>query len=204
MERASGAKIAMTPTTTIRTDLVGVVLCGGFSTRMGRDKGLIHLGETTWAGQAIKILNQFTSRVVLSLRDEQIPAYREIFPEAELVPDTFSDMGPLGGLLSVQEKYPVSDFILLACDMIEVTAGDIAPLLTERTNAAAYSTGDIYEPLCAFYPAAICTKISAQTDGALAKNERPSSLQLLLKTFNTRTLSPAAPGRLKSFNTGAA
>src|SRR4051794_35971592 len=83
--------------------LTGVVLCGGNSTRMGKDKGLLKEEEQTWAEIATQKLTALHLPVLISVNREQFQTYEQIFPKERLVVDSESlgSKAPLFGLLSV-------------------------------------------------------------------------------------------------------
>lgn len=99
--------------------MLGVVLCGGQSTRMGSDKGLLKLHANTWAQTAIDKLVSFQLPVVISVNQNQYEGYASIFSPEMLVTDddSLQIKGPLCGVLSVHLKYPAEDMLILACDM---------------------------------------------------------------------------------------
>jgi len=100
--------------------MIGVVLSGGESRRMGNDKGLIIAENKNWAQAAHDKLAPFVNQVVVSVNPAQYDIYSQQFPASQLVQD--SDLidvkGPLHGLLSVHLLYPREDVFVLACDMI--------------------------------------------------------------------------------------
>lgn len=100
--------------------VVGVVLAGGRSSRMGRDKAtlpwrgdtlLSHMQQCLrWAG---------VSRVVVS------GDYRH----CDAIPDRFADLGPLGGLASVAEALPDTTLLVVPVDMPLMDAAPLRYLL---------------------------------------------------------------------------
>ncbi|MBN8220511.1 MAG: NTP transferase domain-containing protein [Spirochaetes bacterium] len=168
---------------------------------MRRDKGLIVTDGVSAAGRAALLLGQFSRRIVLSLRAAQAAEYAAALPERTQVHDVFSDLGPLGGLLSVQRKFPTADIFLLACDMPYVTAADIRRLLSLGSALAAYRSGGIFEPLCAFYSAAVSAEILRRTEAAIKEGVRPPGLQRLLHDLRATAVHPPVPANLMSRNT---
>lgn len=109
--------------------LIGVVLCGGESKRMGRDKGLIEQDGTHWAVMMADKLRSFELPVVISINPKQVEAYENLFPETPLVIDQLHIHGPLNGLLTVHENFPDKDILLLATDLIDMDDETIHTLL---------------------------------------------------------------------------
>lgn len=138
----------------------GVVLCGGQSTRMGSDKGLLRKRSVTWAELAVSKLVSLNVPVVLSVNEGQKEAYSKIFSEDELIMDDecISVKGPLLGLLSVHQKFRDQDFCVLACDMIDMDRGLLQNLVNIYSecsfDAYVYVVKEKCQPLCAVYTAA--------------------------------------------------
>ena len=140
--------------------MLGVILCGGDSTRMGRDKGLIPVAAQTWAGIAAEKMATLGIPVLVSVNARQLPHYAQVFALNRLIPDdpTLSLKGPLAGLLSVHAAYPTEDLFVLACDlplMDSVLLKDLYLRWKQNTDTQAYlyTTAGEPEPLCAIYTA---------------------------------------------------
>lgn len=139
--------------------MLGVVLCGGESKRMGSDKGLLPAGRESWAERAASKLSKLNIPVVLSVRGAQLESYRQVFARHELIVDMVDARGPLRGLLSVHKAHPDKDLLVLACDMLDIDFSTLQVLKQtyETTEAAfdyyVYEKDEFIEPLCAIYPA---------------------------------------------------
>lgn len=140
--------------------MIGVVLCGGLSKRMGGDKGLLAISTTTWVKQASNKLIQLGMPVVVSINHDQIISYSEIFSTDTLIIDNpiFSLKGPLCGVMSTHIKYPEDDLFILACDMPLVDLELLNFLIVQyrinqKHQAFYYLNENQAEPLCAIYTA---------------------------------------------------
>lgn len=111
--------------------LIAVVLCGGQSSRMGRDKGLIERDGVCWAAWMGRKLSSFGLPVVYSIRAGQEAAYSAVLPHGWLIPDAMGIGGPLNGLFSVHERFPGNDLLVLACDMQDMDEATIGELIGE-------------------------------------------------------------------------
>lgn len=138
--------------------MTGLVLCGGESKRMGRDKGLILSGDKTWATIVAAIFQATEIPFLVSVNQNSSGAYRNYFPEQQLVidEDSIPVRGPLAGLLTAHKHFPLEDFFVIACDMQNMNTEMIKKLSRAYHQLPGY---DIYlflkenvpEPLCSIY-----------------------------------------------------
>lgn len=138
--------------------MTGIILCGGQSSRMGSDKGMLKLDSGTWAMAAYNKLADLHIPVRLSVNASQLAAYSAIFPASDLIVDDASLelKGPLLGTLSAHLRYPSEDLFLLACDMPLMESFLLKELLeTARSHpehdAIVFTNNEQPEPLCAIY-----------------------------------------------------
>jgi len=167
--------------------MIGVVLCGGKSTRMGTDKGLLKLHAGTWAQTAFDKLSTLQVPVLLSVNNDQLPAYRQVFPGAELVCDKASleIRGPLSGVLSTHLTHPGKDLFVLACDLPLMEETVLQEILAAYRKQPLYDVwlfknDSDYEPLCGIYSAGGLARVSTMYDnGQLAKHSMKYILEHL-------------------------
>lgn len=135
--------------------IYGLVLTGGRSTRMKRDKSLLQYHDKKQSVHCSELLSKFCDQTFISVREGQ-----EVCRENKIAPeicDKFIDIGPLGGILTAMTKYPAVAWLVLACDLPFVDKELLEELIKERNSfkiATAYrSTKEPYlpEPLCAIY-----------------------------------------------------
>ena len=137
-----------------RTLLSGLVLTGGKSTRMKRDKAALQYHGKTQSEYCYDLLSKFCEKVYLSNRKEQrSDAGQKNLPQ---IHDIFNDVGPLGGILTALHARPSTPWLVLACDLPFVDFKTLEELIRRRNPykmATAYvSTHDGFpEPLCAIY-----------------------------------------------------
>ena len=140
--------------------MLGIILCGGQSTRMGTDKGLLTMEGTSWAQAAAAKMAQLQLNIFYSINPLQLDTYSAIIDPGQLIPDNpeLDVHGPLGGVLSVHEKFPMQDIFVLACDMPKMEVSVLQQLLDayHRDNsddAFVFTNDGEPEPLCAIYAA---------------------------------------------------
>jgi len=138
--------------------MLGVVLSGGRSSRMGSDKGLLMTNGVTWAQHAHDKLQKLEIPVVISINPLQQSLYENIFPPKLLISDLdiIDFKGPLAAVLSVHSKYPEEDLFILACDMTEMETSILRELYDHYRqkpffDAFVFSIDGQPEPLCSIY-----------------------------------------------------
>jgi molybdenum cofactor guanylyltransferase len=93
-------------------DVTVFVLAGGGSTRMGRDKAFLPLGNQTLLERALAMAHRITPRVaVLGPREKYAPTGERI------IEDEFSDCGPLAGIHAALEASETDLNLILSVDM---------------------------------------------------------------------------------------
>jgi molybdopterin-guanine dinucleotide biosynthesis protein A len=147
--------------------MLGAVFCGGNSNRMGTDKGLILWRGISWAQLAAEKLKQLNIPVVISLNRNQQKNYAEQLAGYLLVEDdeSLAIGGPLKGLISVHNRFPGEDLLVLACDMPMMNI-KILRILIEAWDASTgmdvclFTIAGEPEPLCAVYAETALAKLS--------------------------------------------
>jgi molybdopterin-guanine dinucleotide biosynthesis protein A len=135
--------------------LYGLVLAGGRSTRMQRDKAtLVYQGGATQLDAAMKLLAGRVSRAFVSVRRDQAgdatrAAYGQIVDHGDVE-------GPIAGITAALAAHPDKAWLVLACDLPFLDARTLDALIAARNPSRAAtafkSTHDaLPEPLCAIY-----------------------------------------------------
>jgi molybdenum cofactor guanylyltransferase len=170
--------------------MLGVVLCGGQSSRMGADKGLIKLEAKTWAQTALDKLAALQLPAVLSVNTLQYETYPAVFQEEQLVKDNdkLDIHGPLAGVLSVHERYLQEDLLVLACDMPLMETVVLEQLIGASKivdkDAYVFTSQGEPEPLCAIYTAkALAATLQRYHNNELKRHSMKFMLECLAVHF---------------------
>jgi len=185
----------------------GIILCGGQSLRMGKDKGLLNVEDTTWAQSSLDKLSGLDIAVSLSINSLQYQNYSQLFPANILIEDNqlLQIYGPLAGVLSAHLKYPKEDLFVLACDITQMNTS-ILKILYNAYNSILNKDAYIFindekpEPLCGIYCSKGLAKILQMKE---AKTLVRHSMKFVLSQLNVYyiTLRPEEKVFFKNFNT---
>lgn len=153
--------------------MLGIVLCGGASSRMGRDKGLFSTGEGNWGGKMLDNFKKLGIPGMLSVISTQVELYQSVFPQVELIcdNDSLQMKGPLAAVVSVHLKYPMEDLFVTACDMPLMDMVVLEELVNNYKkepghDCYVYTNDGEPEPLCGIYSAKGLAAIRAMYDRA--------------------------------------
>jgi molybdopterin-guanine dinucleotide biosynthesis protein A len=129
--------------------VVGFVVAGGGSRRMGRDKALLPWGSTDLLGHALERLRGVAGDVRILCGSRPRYLDRGVPVETDLVPDA----GPLGGVLAGLAAAAGRSALFLAVDLPGVPTSLLAHLVAraEGCDAVVPVTRRGPEPLCAVY-----------------------------------------------------
>ena len=135
-------------------ELLGLVVCGGQSTRMGTDKCFLNYHGKPQAYHLYEILQQCCEQVFISCNQSQVSkfeaAYQTIVDDPEC-----ENIGPMAALMSAFKKYPEKSFLVVGCDYPFITRKDLMKLIVARDKnyfAICYSKDQsISEPLLCVY-----------------------------------------------------
>jgi len=107
----------------------GLVLNGGKSQRMGFSKGDINYHGKTQKEFEADMLDKFCTKTYFSLSGETNGIQNSSY---EAIIDSFSGLGPYGGILSAFREDPNSAWLTLACDLPYIDESVIEQLITHR------------------------------------------------------------------------
>jgi molybdenum cofactor guanylyltransferase len=139
--------------TAARAPLLGLVLAGGASRRMGQDKAALALHGRPQLHWAHELLLRHCTEVFVSIRaSQQDDPVRRGLPA---IVDGHDGAGPIAGIAAAQAARPECAWLVLACDLPFVDDDCITRLVAARDGrpvvAYASSHDGLPEPLCAIY-----------------------------------------------------
>ena len=118
-------------------NLIGVVLAGGKSSRMGRDKAQLPYQASTLLAQQVARLMPLCARVCVSGR----------YDGFDCILDQLAGIGPLAGLHAAAKHFPESTLLFVPVDMPLLDTAHLKALIN-RHEARHYHA----QPLPAFFP----------------------------------------------------
>lgn len=105
--------------------IVGLVLAGGRSSRMGEDKALMRFGGRTLLERSVEVLQSAgAERVAIS------------GTRTGGIPDRWPGAGPVGGIASAADALPDGEWLVIPVDMPRLHERVLRPLLSAATPAA--------------------------------------------------------------------
>jgi molybdopterin-guanine dinucleotide biosynthesis protein A len=129
-------------------DMTGVILVGGKSRRMGKDKAFLKVAGTPLFERVLEVFRESFERVLLvGDREERFAGYG-----LPVVPDIYPGSA-LGGLYTGLSQAPSEHIFVASCDLPFPNGALLRHLcsLREGYDAVVPLTADGYEPLFAVY-----------------------------------------------------
>ncbi|MBE9259306.1 molybdenum cofactor guanylyltransferase [Dolichospermum sp. LEGE 00246] len=191
-----------------RYDVTTIVLAGGKSTRMGRDKALIPIGGVPMLQLICSIAEACTDKVYIvtpwpERYQKLLTPNSKFIPEVPLPEETGNEPrthGPLVGFMQGLAAVDTNWVLLLACDLpnlrLEILQDWISQLETipDHKIAALVQNNQIWQPLCGFYRRRCLPELIQY----IAQGGR--SFQQWLRSENVEVLPLEDPEMLFNFN----
>jgi molybdopterin-guanine dinucleotide biosynthesis protein A len=134
--------------------LYGLVLAGGSSTRMRRDKAMLEYQGRTQLDRACELASRHVSNVFVSVRAAQTQDPARV--GRPLIVDSVQGEGPIVGIRSALAAHPQAAWLVLACDL-PFLSDQALDFLLRRRDAEGFATAyksahdGLPEPLCAVW-----------------------------------------------------
>lgn len=156
--------------------LLGAILTGGRSTRMGRDKSDVPVAGKPMLDRVATALETVTDRVVL------------LGPERdgwECWPDSVHAQGPLAGIATALSRTEADRVVIVAVDHPFVTPALLSHLVAIEADIPVVPVDEtgVRQVTCAMYPAAV-------GDAAVDEARSGGSIQTLLDRISFHPVTP--------------
>ena len=150
--------------------IVGVLMAGGLSLRMGADKASLELNGESFLTRLISMLADVhtVNEIVISSNYHGVNGIKS-------VKDQFGVVGPLGGIASVFEEVSADYYLFVSCDTPLVTSQAVRQLVNksiDENKSIVAKCNDRIHPLIACYK---------KTDLELASSQIEAKKYALMK-----------------------
>lgn len=135
----------------MKSTLLAYILCGGKSSRMGEEKGLVQFQGKAFVEWILEAVFPLVSNPILVTKN---PDYNKF--QTGLIPDLVEDKGPLGGIFTALSHSTTDLVMILSCDIPKITT-EILSFLLEKSKETPpkitfLSDGKNDYPLIGIYP----------------------------------------------------
>jgi molybdopterin-guanine dinucleotide biosynthesis protein A len=157
-------------------DLLGAVLAGGHSRRMGKDKAAVEVSGVSFLDRVAASLAEATDHVVV------LGVEREGY---ENWPDQFPGSGPLAGVATALTRMEEARALVVAVDNVFVRASTLTHLSSIESDlpVVPVDSAGVRQVTCAIYPRQIA-------DLAREEAEAGGSIQTLLDRVSFLPVTP--------------
>lgn len=146
----------------MKRPVTGIVLCGGRSSRMGRDKAWLDVRGEPLVVRTVRIVSEVAAPVIVAAADGQV---LPLLPgEVIVVRDEVAARGPLGGLAAAMSVMTADSAFVTACDMPNLDAGMIGKICADQSMNCVPVVNGLPQPLAAHYRKAILSVIHRQLE----------------------------------------
>ena len=148
-----------------RENVAGIVLAGGQSTRLGRDKASELVKSRSLLQRVLDRLDGFVDEYVVVTAPGQELAPLFASRPISTVEDAYPGAGPLGGLYTGLSSMAAPRAIAVACDMPLLKPALLSLLLRlQPGHDAVVPRNALPEPLCAVYAAACLPAVKGRLE----------------------------------------
>jgi len=134
-------------------DISCIVLAGGKGLRLGRDKTVETVGNTSLLERVVSYLSLFNSDIIIVAATKQYLPQVSGYAKLRIVVDTYPGKGPLGGVFTGLVASDSLYNLVVACDMPFLNQALLRYMigLADGFDLVVPRLGDMVEPLHAVY-----------------------------------------------------
>ncbi len=138
------------------------ILCGGKSTRMQSEKGLVLFQDKPFIEHIIQAILPITDRIKLITSSKEYD-----YLDYEKIPDLIADKGPLGGIYTALSHSDTEFNLILSCDIPLISTELLQELISKHTKEAeitVFASESKTHPLIGIYSKNIVPTIKEAID----------------------------------------
>jgi molybdopterin-guanine dinucleotide biosynthesis protein A len=175
-----------------------LILAGGKSRRMGRNKALINRPDgTRQLDFLVRLATAISDEVIISTNEPEL-----VPTDLAHLPDQRPGDGPLGALASFHARHPDETVLLLGCDHFLLDGATLQQLIDSSDPNSAATTfqnriDDRPEPLCTIYQPAALSRVHKTIEAG------EFCARHFLEGLSPRLVKPKNPVALDNANTPA-
>ncbi len=175
------------------TKMTGIIMAGGNSIRMGKDKALINYHGQAQYLQVKNLLASFCSAVFCSAKSNKFKDVKTVIDNPEL-----GDVGPIAGLITSLEKFQ-SPIFVLGVDYPLIGHEDLNEIYQNHNNAFPATVffnpeSGFLEPLIGIYEPSILPILKTSLNSGI------SSIQKILQEHSVQKIIPLNLTKIKSID----
>ena len=176
----------------------GLVLTGGQSKRMQRDKALLDYQGQPHARYLYYLLEQYCEKVYLSARPQQWQG--TTLEQLPMLLDPAESQGPITGIYQALQTHPEVNWLVLACDLAYVQAPVLEKLLAQHDPT---KVATCYQNSEQAFPEALCALYTPQALGVFeqALAQEQYCPVKILQTVPCQLVPPDHPQDIANINT---
>ncbi len=180
-------------------EITGIILAGGASRRMGKDKGLCEFKGKPLVTYAIDALIPICDNILISSNNTE--DYLKF--GFDIINDEYKNIGPIGGIFSSLNKSNTKHNIIISCDTPFINTQLLEYILknVENYDIVVPEHGNSYiEPLAGYYTTSI---ISVLKNSIKAKDYKLMNLfnKVKFKTVRVNSITNYSQNLFKNLNT---
>ena len=134
----------------IKEDIAVYILCGGKSSRMKTEKGLVEFHGKTFVQWILDAVISLSSTITLVTKNEEYSQF-----SLPMIPDLVEDKGPVGGIYTALADSKSQYNLILSCDIPKISTEVLSELVAHAVfseNKLSYLTDGIHDyPLIGCY-----------------------------------------------------
>lgn len=134
-------------------DTSSIILAGGKSLRLGRDKVLETVGNRSLLEQVVSCVSSLSSEIIIVTAGKRTTLQLTYYPKLKIVTDIYPGKGPLVGIYTGLAASTSFHNLVVAADMPFLNQGLLHYMiqLSANSDIVTLRVGDLVEPLHAVY-----------------------------------------------------